>query len=71
MVASSREMWQHFWPGLPIEQIPIRSVTNGIHAPTWIAPELHHLYSKSLSPDLDRHLRRPGHVATGHGYSRP
>ncbi|MEQ1847546.1 MAG: alpha-glucan family phosphorylase, partial [Nitrospira sp.] len=46
----SREMWQHFWPGLPTDQIPIRSVTNGIHAPTWISPELHHLYSKSLSP---------------------
>ncbi|HSB43982.1 MAG TPA: alpha-glucan family phosphorylase [Nitrospira sp.] len=46
----SREMWKHFWPGLPVEQVPIRSVTNGIHAPTWIAPELHRLYSKSLSP---------------------
>ena len=46
----SREMWQHFWPGLPTDQIPIRSVTNGIHVPTWISPELHHLYGKSLSP---------------------
>ncbi|MDK2744956.1 MAG: alpha-glucan family phosphorylase [Nitrospira sp. BO4] len=46
----TREMWHHFWPGLPTDQIPIRSVTNGIHAPTWISPELHHLYSKSLSP---------------------
>lgn len=46
----TREMWQHFWPGLPIDQIPIRSVTNGIHVPTWISPELHHLYGKSLSP---------------------
>ena len=46
----SREMWQHFWPGLPADQVPIRSVTNGIHAPTWVSPELHHLYSKSLSP---------------------
>lgn len=46
----TRDMWRHFWPGLPTEQIPIRSVTNGIHAPTWISPELHNLYSKSLSP---------------------
>ena len=46
----SREMWRHFWPGLQTEQVPIRSVTNGIHAPTWISPELHHLYSKWLSP---------------------
>ena len=46
----SREMWRHFWPGLQTDQVPIRSVTNGIHAPTWISPELHHLYSKWLSP---------------------
>jgi len=47
----SREMWRHMWPGLPTEQIPIRSVTNGIHAPTWIAPELNQLYGKHLGPD--------------------
>jgi len=46
----SRQMWQHFWPGLPVDQVPIRSITNGIHAPTWISPDLHRLYSKSLSP---------------------
>jgi starch phosphorylase len=46
----TREMWRHFWPGLSTEQVPIRSVTNGVHAPTWISPELHHLYGKSLSP---------------------
>jgi glycogen phosphorylase len=47
----SREMWHHLWPGLPIEQVPIRSVTNGIHAPTWIAPELNQLYGKYLRPE--------------------
>lgn len=46
----TRAMWQHLWPGLPVDQVPIRSVTNGIHAPTWISPELHRLYSRSLSP---------------------
>ena len=47
----SREMWHHMWPGLPAEQIPIRSVTNGIHAPTWISPELNQLYGKYLGPE--------------------
>jgi starch phosphorylase len=55
----SREMWQHFWPGLPVEQVPIRSVTNGIHAPTWISPELHRLYSKSLNPAWADHCDDP------------
>lgn len=47
----SREMWHHMWPGLPTEQIPIRSVTNGIHAPTWISPELNQLYGKYLGQE--------------------
>ena len=55
----SREMWQHFWPGLPVEQVPIRSVTNGIHAPTWISPELHRLYSRSLNPAWAEHCDDP------------
>lgn len=67
----SREMWHHMWPGLPIEQVPIRSVTNGIHAPTWIAPELNQLYGKYLGPGMGGEMRRHGDVATGPGYPRP
>ncbi|MBI4400647.1 MAG: alpha-glucan family phosphorylase [Nitrospirae bacterium] len=47
----SRTMWRSLWPGLPQDLVPIRSITNGIHVPTWIAPEMHHLYSKYLGPD--------------------
>jgi len=47
----TRRMWKPLWPGLPEDLIPIRSVTNGVHVPTWIAPELNHLYSKYLGPD--------------------
>src|SRR5437660_1238502 len=46
----SRRMWSHLWPGVPEEAAPIRHVTNGIHAPTWIAPELNSLYAKYLTP---------------------
>jgi len=47
----TRCMWRSFWPGLAEDNIPIRSVTNGIHTPTWVAPELNHLYNKYLGPD--------------------
>lgn len=47
----SRTMWRSLWPGLSQDFVPIRSITNGIHVPTWIAPEMHHLYSKYLGPD--------------------
>jgi starch phosphorylase len=47
----SRGMWKHLWPGLAEDLVPIRSVTNGIHAPTWISPELNQVYGKYLGPD--------------------
>src|SRR5205085_2210011 len=33
----TRRMWQVVWPELKEDQVPITSVTNGVHAPTWIA----------------------------------
>jgi glycogen phosphorylase len=36
----SREMWHGLWPGRPVEEAPICSVTNGVHARSWIAEPL-------------------------------
>ena len=36
----SQEMFQDLWPRLPVEEVPITSVTNGVHAPTWINGDL-------------------------------
>jgi starch phosphorylase len=36
----ARDMWAHLWPGRPVDEIPIDCVTNGVHAPTWVSPEL-------------------------------
>ena len=36
----SREMWQGLWPDRAVGDVPIRSVTNGVHARTWISDEL-------------------------------
>lgn len=47
----SRAMWQCLWPDVPEDEVPIRSVTNGVHAPTWIASEMNELYSKYVGPD--------------------
>ena len=47
----SRKMWQCLWPDHQEENIPIASITNGIHVPTWVALELRQLYEKYLSPD--------------------
>ncbi|MFD0145288.1 MULTISPECIES: alpha-glucan family phosphorylase [unclassified Streptomyces] len=36
----SREMFAGLWPGFDPEEVPIGSITNGVHAPTWTAPEV-------------------------------
>jgi starch phosphorylase len=44
----TRRMWHGLWPKVQEDEVPISYVTNGIHVPTWIAPELGHLYEKYL-----------------------
>ncbi|MFF0297179.1 alpha-glucan family phosphorylase [Kitasatospora sp. NPDC004614] len=36
--AVSREMFSGLWPGFDAPEVPITSITNGVHAPTWIDP---------------------------------
>ena len=36
----SREMFSGVWPGFDAAETPITSITNGVHAPTWVAPEV-------------------------------
>ncbi len=36
----SREMFGGLWPGFDIDDVPIGSITNGVHAATWVAREI-------------------------------
>jgi glycogen phosphorylase len=38
--AVSREMWHGLWPDRRVDDVPITSVTNGVHQRTWISGEL-------------------------------
>lgn len=42
----SRSLWQKLWPGKPVTEIPITFITNGVHAPTWVAPLIRTLYEE-------------------------
>ncbi|TXS56984.1 alpha-glucan family phosphorylase [Streptomyces sp. t39] len=48
--AVSREMFAGLWPGFDAADVPITSVTNGVHAPTWVAPEVFRLGARRLGP---------------------
>jgi len=41
-------MWKNVWPDLPEEQLPLGSVTNGVHMKTWIATEKAGLFIRYL-----------------------
>jgi glycogen phosphorylase len=49
--AVSRRLWKDAWRALPETQVPIGSVTNGVHMPTWIAPEIADLLRRYVGPD--------------------
>jgi len=44
----SRKMWQNVFPGLPEAEVPITSITNGVHTQTWVAPEIGALFDRYL-----------------------
>src|SRR3712207_8307383 len=47
----SRRMFASLWPGVPEDEVPIGSVTNGVHAATWVGPEMKAVYNRHLAPD--------------------
>jgi len=47
----SREMWRNLWPDLPISEVPITSITNGVHSASWISHELNEVARKYLFND--------------------
>ncbi|MBV9391391.1 MAG: alpha-glucan family phosphorylase [Verrucomicrobia bacterium] len=55
----SRTLWKDVWAGVPVEEVPITSITNGIHTKTWTAPEFHQIYAKYLGPNWDEFLTDP------------
>ena len=49
----SRPMFQDLWPGLPVEEVPITSITNGVHARSCVAKPTQELYDRYLGPDWE------------------
>ena len=45
----SREMFQPLWPGFDTGEVPITSVTNGVHAPTWMSREILEIAEREVS----------------------
>jgi glycogen phosphorylase len=46
----ARAMWRVLWPGLAEHEVPIGSITNGVHVGTWIGREMGELFERHLGP---------------------
>jgi starch phosphorylase len=51
--AVSREMFGGLWGGFDVDEVPIGSITNGVHGPTWVAPEVIDLATREVPSVLE------------------
>ncbi len=55
----AREMWRVLWPELPVEDVPVDHVTNGVHVPTWIGTPMRELMDRHLGEGWMAHAAEP------------
>jgi starch phosphorylase len=56
----SRAMWAPLFPSYSEEHVPIGHVTNGVHVPTWLAPQMRKVYDRHFGPDWPERCSKPG-----------
>ncbi|WP_089776103.1 alpha-glucan family phosphorylase [Ruania alba] len=47
----SRGMFAHLWPGFDTSEVPITSITNGVHGDTWTDPSFVRAQTEAFTPD--------------------
>jgi starch phosphorylase len=54
----SRAMWKGLYPGRSEDAVPIGHITNGVHVPSWLAPQMFRLYDRHLGVDWQKRSHR-------------
>jgi starch phosphorylase len=52
----ARDMWKWLYPNKPQNEVPITSITNGVHTHTWLSAEMHKLYDTYLGQGWERDI---------------
>ncbi len=47
----ARKMWSVLYPGKPVDEVPILSITNGVHSPSWRAYEISELFGEQATSE--------------------
>ena len=55
----SRKMWSFLWPNRAENNVPIGTITNGVHSLTWLAPEYHMLFDEFFPHDWRERIDDP------------
>jgi len=48
----SRSMWSHLWRNLPVQEVPIDHITNGVHTRSWISHDMGDMLERYLGPNF-------------------
>lgn len=55
----SRDLFQSVWPDHEVEDVPIFHITNGVHAQTWLAPQIVSLFDQYAGRDWMDYMDDP------------
>jgi len=55
----SRAIWKGLYPNRPEDAVPIGHITNGVHVPSWLAPQMCRLYDRHLGVGWQHHSSWP------------
>ncbi|KJS17586.1 MAG: alpha-glucan phosphorylase [Peptococcaceae bacterium BRH_c4b] len=52
----TKEMFSYLYPGVPVEEVPVHYITNGVHTGSWLAQEIKDLYYIYLGEDWHENI---------------
>jgi starch phosphorylase len=55
----TRAMWKGLYPEQPEDTVPIGHITNGVHVPSWLSPQMYRLYDRHLGSGWHEHSSEP------------
>ncbi len=50
----TRKMWHNIWPNLPVEEVPVMSITNGVHVRSWLSHDMVDLFDTYFGPKFTK-----------------
>jgi starch phosphorylase len=55
----TKQMWRSIWPDTPPAKLPVKSLTNGVHVPTWLSSEIARLLDRYVGAGWAEHHDDP------------